>query len=184
MTGSSTTRSATGRDTQDARFALALEQLGAALARLAGGYEANPAEREDLLQEIHLRVWRSLGRFDGRCSLRTWVYRVAHNTAADHVAKARRRQPMVGLDHFRESEVPGGAPSPEAALSEHQALAAIHRILHRLRPLDRQVMLLYLEGETAATIADVTGLSAGAVATRVHRAKRLLAASLAPGDRS
>ena len=45
-------------------------------------------------------------------------------------------------------------------------------------------MLLYLEGETAATIADVTGLSAGAVATRVHRAKRLLAASLAPGDRS
>jgi RNA polymerase sigma-70 factor (ECF subfamily) len=41
----------------------------------------NPEDRRDLLQEIHLALWRSFATFDDRCSLRTWVYRVAHNVA-------------------------------------------------------------------------------------------------------
>jgi RNA polymerase sigma-70 factor (ECF subfamily) len=48
-------------------------------------------------------------------------------------------------------------------------------MLHRLQPIDRQVMILYLEEEDAATIAEVSGLSAGAVATRISRIKRVLA---------
>ena len=56
--------------------------FGAALERLARAYEADPESRRDLLQEIQLALWRSFEGFDGRCSLRTWVYRVAHNAAA------------------------------------------------------------------------------------------------------
>ena len=59
----------------DERYTLAVELLGGALARLAAGYEADSAERQDLLQNIHLQLWRSLKSFDGRCSLRTWAYR-------------------------------------------------------------------------------------------------------------
>jgi RNA polymerase sigma-70 factor (ECF subfamily) len=61
---------------QDELYQEAADSYGAALERLASGYEANPDRRRDLVQEIHLALWRSFGSFDARCSLRTWVYRV------------------------------------------------------------------------------------------------------------
>lgn len=63
---------------------------GAALQRLARSYEADSDKQQDLLQEIHLALWRSFRVFDERCSLRTWVFRVGHNVAATHVLKQRR----------------------------------------------------------------------------------------------
>lgn len=162
----------------DRRYALTVEMLGSALARLAAGYESDPAEQQDLVQDIHLQVWRSLKSFDGRCSLRTWVYRVAHNVTADHVGRARRRKDMISLDQSAAEIGADPRPSPEIEISDRLALAQIHAMLHRLRPVDRQVMILYLEDESAATIAEVSGLSAGAVATRISRIKRLLAGQL------
>jgi RNA polymerase sigma factor (sigma-70 family) len=78
----------------------AVGAFGAAIERLACSYELDAHKRQDLLQNIHLNLWRSLDRFDGQCSLRTWVYRVAHNVAATHVMDERRRRsrPLVGLD--------------------------------------------------------------------------------------
>jgi len=71
----------------------------AALHRLARGYEAHPDRPRDLLQEIHIQLWRSLRLFDGRCSLQTWVYRVAHNVAASHIVRSRRvSDRLVDLD--------------------------------------------------------------------------------------
>lgn len=58
---------------------------GAAVERLARAYEADPDLRRDLLQEIHVALWRSFRGFDGRYSLRTWIYRVSHNAGASHV---------------------------------------------------------------------------------------------------
>jgi D-alanyl-D-alanine-carboxypeptidase/D-alanyl-D-alanine-endopeptidase len=60
-----------------ARYEEATATYGPALERLARAYEPNPELRRDLLQEIHIALWRSLASFDGRCSLRTWIYRVA-----------------------------------------------------------------------------------------------------------
>ena len=68
----------------------AVKQLGRILDRLAAGYEADPAKRHDLRQEIHLQLWRSLAVFDGRCSLKTWVLRVAYNTAVSFVTREKR----------------------------------------------------------------------------------------------
>jgi RNA polymerase sigma-70 factor, ECF subfamily len=53
-------------------------------------------------------------------------------------------------------------------------VAVLLDMIHRLKPLDRQVILLYLEGEAAGSIAEVTGITAGNVATRIHRIKRML----------
>jgi DNA-directed RNA polymerase specialized sigma24 family protein len=88
----------TGRS-QESEFEEAVALHGAALERLARAYEADAETRRDLLQEIHIALWKSLGSFDNRCSLRTWVYRVAHNTAASHVAQRMRMksQVFVGL---------------------------------------------------------------------------------------
>ena len=69
--------------------------FGAALERLAGAYERDTDARRDLLQDIHVALWRSLARYNGRCSLRTWVYRVAHNTAISRAVRPRANAPML-----------------------------------------------------------------------------------------
>ena len=154
---------------QDERYSLAAKAFGPALDRLAKAYEADPDLRRDLLQDIHVALWRSLARFDGRCALRTWVYRVAHNVGASHIV--RQRSHLGPLTTLEDIAPAAGDPSPEQAAGERQALDRLMALVHRLKPPDRQVMLLYLEDVEAAAIAEVTGLSPGAVATRIHRAK-------------
>ena len=64
---------------------------------------ADPARRDDLLQDIYIRLWRSLGSFKGECSLRTWVYRIAHNTASTYVVREHRNR-MRNLHDIEELE--------------------------------------------------------------------------------
>ena len=149
-----------------------MDANGAALARLARAYEADLDRRGDLLQEIHIAIWRSLASFDKRCSLRTWVYRVAHNVAASHVLKRRRiRKRLVDLETLEtEPEYIDGV----AAAIARDSLSSLLDLIRRLKPMDRQIIILHLEGETAASIADVSGLSPGDVATKIYRIKRVL----------
>ncbi|HEY0437692.1 MAG TPA: sigma-70 family RNA polymerase sigma factor [Phenylobacterium sp.] len=172
-----------GAGSQDERYAKAAGEFGPAISRLAGAYEADPAVREDLIQDIHVALWRSLAVFDGRCSLRTWVYRVAHNSAASHVVK-RRRSRTERIGAIEDLERVADPHDPEAAVGERQALDRLKALIHALGPPDRQVLLLYLEDLDAAAIGEITGLSAGAVATKIHRLKGLLARRFAEGGRA
>jgi RNA polymerase sigma-70 factor (ECF subfamily) len=146
----------------------------AALERLARAYEADPENRRDLLQEIHLALWRSFKSFDGRCSLRTWVYRVAHNAAASHVARQRKRL-LVPLLSLEEAEAAPNPDNDEANVGKQQALDRLLELVRQLKPLDRQVIVSYLEGLDASAIAEITALSPINVATKIHRIKRVLA---------
>lgn len=156
---------------QNELYTAAVEQHGDALARLARGYEADEHKREDLVQEIHLQLWRSLTAFDGRCSLRTWAYRVAHNTAASHVVReARHARRFL---HLEEIDLPAAdAVVAEAGLDRARQLEWLAELVRRLQPLDRQVILCYLEGLDARAIGEVTGLSAAAIGMKIHRIKR------------
>jgi RNA polymerase sigma-70 factor (ECF subfamily) len=166
-------RDGVGRQGQEARYVEAARAFGGALERLAAGYERDPEARRDLLQDIHVALWRSLARYDGRCSLRTWVYRVAHNTAISRVIRPRAVAPtLVAMDEDLDSIA--DAPDREHGLDRRRALDRLHELIQRLRPLDRQVMLLYLEEEDAASIAEITGLSAANVSTKVSRIKQIL----------
>ena len=158
---------------QDQRYLAATQTHGAALQRLARATEAHAERRRDLLQDMHVALWRSFASFDGRCSERTWVYRVAHNVAASHVDRERRaRQPFVTLE---EIEHMPSAENISAETEQSEAVDRLNAIIRKLGPPDRQIITLYLEGLDAASIAEITGLSAGAVATRVSRLKSQLA---------
>jgi RNA polymerase sigma-70 factor (ECF subfamily) len=166
-----------GRPTgQDARYASAAGTYGAMIERMARGYEADPELRRDLVQEIHAALWRSFAIYEGQCSEKSWVYRIAHNVGVTHMMTGlrRRKQALVGLDQVEE---PAAADDIEAEIADRADLEWLVKTVHRLNPADRQVMLLYLEDLTAAEIGEVTGLSAGAVAVRIHRIKALLAES-------
>ncbi len=147
---------------------------GAAIERLARAYEADPETRRDLLQDIHLALWRSFAHFAQRCSLRTWVYQVAHNTAASHISRQRRSH--AGLVSLEEVEaMPVRGEEEEFAADRRAAIEHLFRLIRRLKPLDRQVILSYLEGLDAAAIGEITGLTSANVATKIHRIKRILA---------
>lgn len=167
---------------QDNLFEEAVAAYGVALERLACAYEADPEIRRDLLQEIHIALWRSLDKFDSRCSLRTWVYRVAHNTAASHVTRQlrSRKRTLVGLEEL--ANLPDRAEGEDAA-GRRRSLDRILELIQQLEPLDRQVMLAYLEGMDAASTAEITGLSARNVATKIHRIKNVLSHRFQEGGR-
>jgi len=161
---------------QDLLYREVQNTYAAAIDRLARACELNPEDRRDLVQEIHFAVWRSLATFDGRCSLRTWVYRVAHNTATSHVMRQRRtKASLVSLD---EAETLAGETRGESALDEQQKLERLYRFIRQLNPLDRHVIVLYLEDLDAAAIGEITGISPGNVATKIHRIKNILARRL------
>jgi RNA polymerase sigma-70 factor (ECF subfamily) len=151
----------------------AVDAFGPALERLARGYEADEDKRRDLLQEIHVALWRSFSGFDGRCSLRTWVYRVAHNRAVSYIRWDRSRNSAHVVD-IEALETHGHSEDREAAVDKTRAQERLSSLIHQLPPLDRQVVLLYLEGMDAASIGEIVGLSATNVGSKVHRLKLLL----------
>ncbi len=157
---------------RDELYAAVCREFIRLLDRVAAGYESDPDKRHDLRQEIHFQIWRSLELFDGRCSLKTWVLRVAHNTSVSYVNRERRiNAPFVTLEETEQSAA-GGWCEPD--IDQQRALEQLCRLIRQLRPLDRQIMICYLEEMDAAASADITGLSPANVRMKVHRIKNIL----------
>jgi RNA polymerase sigma-70 factor (ECF subfamily) len=125
------------------------------------------------VQDIHFELWKSFRIFDGRASLRTWVYRIAHNTGASHMMKHKRgaRRTYKTIEDIK--ELPDGsdmAAEFERADQRGQLMA----LITCLKPTDRQLITLYLEGMNAAEIGEIAGITSGAAATKIHRLKSKL----------
>jgi RNA polymerase sigma-70 factor (ECF subfamily) len=157
---------------RDELYETAIREFGRALDRLAAGYEADAEKRHDLRQDIHFQLWRSFEVFDGRCSLKTWTFRVAHNTAVSYVHRERRKNAgFVSLEEI-ERTAPSGDCEPD--IDRERALHRLSDFIRQLKPLDRQIMISYLEEMDTATIAEITGLSTANVGMKIHRIKNIL----------
>ena len=143
---------------------------GASLARLAASYARDAGDREDLLQEIAVAIWRALPRFRGECSERTFLFRIGHNRGISHIA--RRRLPITDVEE--EIEVKDGRPNPEQALSSERETQRLLDAVRRLPVIYRQVVTLTLEGMGYGEIADVLGISESNVGARLSRARQML----------
>ncbi len=161
---------------QDELYATAVRDFGRALDRLAAGYEADVEKRHDLRQEIHLQLWKSLAAFDGRCSLKTWTFRVAHNTAVSYVLRERRKNAaLVSLDEIEWTNTTEGIEDRNPDIDRQRALQQLADFIRQLKPLDRQIMICYLEEMDTAAIAEITGLSPANTGMKIHRIKQILA---------
>ena len=169
---------------QDELYCKAAQEYGAALARMAYAYEADPELRRDLSQEIHLALWRSLGKFNGRCSLRTWIYRVAHNVATSHVVRQTKGKSVGTFLTLEQAEPQASLEDVEHSADRAQALSRLFTLIQHLDPLDRQVIMAYLEGLDAESIAEITGLSAANVWSKIHRIKTMLVRRFHRGARN
>jgi RNA polymerase sigma-70 factor (ECF subfamily) len=152
------------------RFAEVLQAHVGLISRIAASYEADPALRDDLLQEIALALWRALPAWRGEAGLRTFVARIAHNRGATHVLGERRRPRPGALSE----DLPDCGIAPD--LHTHTAQeSALLQVAVRALPLAlRQAVTLVLEGFSHAEIADALGISANAVGVRLNRARQAL----------
>lgn len=135
------------------------------LFRVARTYARQPDDQLDLVQEIKVNLWVAYPKFDDSRSFSTWMYRIALNTAISWTRKVgvRRHEPLE-----EESLVSLKAAEPD------EDLETVYRLIDRLDPFNRALLLLYLDDLSHADIAQILGISAGNVATKISRLKQQL----------
>lgn len=164
-------------DERQRRFEALLREHRRIVFGIAATYARNPADRDDLAQEIAAQLWRSFPGFDARrAKFSTWMYRVALNVAISYLRNARRSgAPVFETLDAACMETVAGADEPHADGVWHgERLATLHAFVARLDPLNRALVLLYLEDRSYAEIADVLGISETNVATKLNRVRQKL----------
>ena len=143
---------------------------GPLISRIAMSYEADPALREDLVQQILLAVWQALPGYRADASLKTFIARIAQNRAISFVAKQVRQGPVAEMPERVES----AEPSPEDSAIEASERRTLLEATRRLPLPQREVIILVLEGFSYAEIADMLNIAPNALALRLSRAKATL----------
>ncbi len=156
------------------------------LRAYVGGIVSVEEEARDLVQETFIRAWRHLEQYDARFRFSTWLFRIAHNLAIDHLR--RRRQPTVSLELGEDDE--GGdlrmdpadvRRGPLGDLANRELAGALVREIERLPESYRELVTLrHLVGLSYNEIADLKGLPLGTVKNKLFRAHSVLREVLGP----
>lgn len=149
------------------RFTALIQQHKGILYKVAQAYCRDAADREDLLQEMALQLWRAFDRYDETLRLSTWMYRIALNVAISFYRKERSRRSLSG--EIGESIFL--IPAPAAETEREGRLLLLQQFIHELPDLEKALMLLYLEERSYREIADIVGITETNVATKIARIK-------------
>jgi RNA polymerase sigma factor (sigma-70 family) len=148
-----------------AEFQALMEEHKKILYKVCHSYCRDRDARDDLAQEIIVQLWRSFGKFDGRCRFSTWMYRIALNVAISfYRSESTRTRHMISGDE----QLLEIADEPESRLEEFRLL---YEFIAGLDPLNKALILLYLDGNSYEEIADVAGITETNVATKLARLK-------------
>lgn len=128
-------------------------------------YATDTEDIRDLFQEIVLQAWSGFKRYRGESSISTWLYRVALNTAIVHKRKQAKQRSVTSTDVFT---IDIADKLPAAYAEEYKLL---QQMIHALPPLDKALILLYLDDRPHTEIADILGISVSNVGTKLGRIK-------------
>lgn len=155
---------------QDTQFRELLERHRGIVFKVANSYASSAHDREDLAQEIAVQLWRAFPKYDAARAFSTWMYRVALNVAISHLRERSRHadhhEPLDEAAH----DVPTTDPDPESAARVRE----LYRCIARLDPLNRALLILYLDERSQRDIAEILGISETNVATKIARLKERL----------
>jgi RNA polymerase sigma factor (sigma-70 family) len=144
--------------------------------KIAYAYCRNATDREDVVQEIALQLWRCRARYDERYRETTWIYRIALNVAISYHRRERRhRDRAVPIDEH---------PIVIEPVELGDDVERLLRCIDELGALEKALVVLYLEGNDHASIAEVLGISTSNVGTRIARIKVRLRVALEDRARS
>ena len=143
------------------------------ILRVCRAYSLNPADQDDLYQEILFQIWRGLPGLKEKQFANTWLYRVAINTAISFVRK--RASSSDRIVHFEHADLARAIESRQATEENtDDRMANLYNAIYKLNPLEKALVTLFLEDLTYEQIAEATGISANNVGVMLHRAKKKL----------
>lgn len=155
-----------GRRVLEDRFNEIVRGHDSLITKICFGYARSRAELDDLRQDALVNIWQGLANFRGESSVKTWVYRVTLNTC---VSTLRKRKPDVSG-----TELPELYDVIDDSAEKRMMLAELHECISRLPPLDKAIVMLWLEGFSYEEMVDMVGMSRNGIASRLHRAKEKL----------
>jgi len=150
--------------TEQSRFLELFGQHRRAIMKVCWAYGRTEHDRDDLFQEIVVRLWQAFAKYDGIRPFATWMYRVALNVAIDDRRRRARRR-AASIDD---------AATSEPVAPDETSLCDLRDLLDSLDEGDRAILLLDLEGQCDHDIGDILGISASNVGTRRQRLKARL----------
>ena len=148
--------------------------IAAYVYRMVGDYDA----ALDLTQEVFIKVYSSLSRYRSEFKFSTWIYKIAHNSAVDHLRRySKREQSLINEFDGEQRELPIASRrlSPEQESERAERRAEIEQVVRQLPSSYRELILLrHSHDMSYDEIADVTGLPLGTVKNRLFRARELM----------
>lgn len=136
------------------------------IRRICLGYAHTPQDLEDLYQEVLINIWNGLPSFREESTMRTWVYRVALNSCVSSLRLRGRAPSFASLDDV--------IVVPDDSQEKRESIKELYECIATLNPVDKAIVMMWLDGYSYDEIAEVVGLRRNAVATRLHRAKSRL----------
>lgn len=166
-------------------FRVLVERHSRSVFRLAWRMTGNEPDAEDMVQETFLKAWKQIGKFDGRASFATWLYRICANCSLDHIRMAKRKQDLSpgpddeSVDPF--SQMAASAPSPERLALSSEITARLLPALDELSEMERVAFVMrHYEGVGIEEISVALGVQPGAAKHSVFRAVQKLRRALEP----
>ncbi len=147
-------------------FIKVLENHSALIRKVCRAYAFTKEDREDLYQDIVVQLWRSFDNYDPSYRYSTWIYRIALNVAISRLRKLKKREDWKSIETFATNDREGG--------DSKELIDQLYALIREMRPLDRALMLLYLEDNSHAEIGEILGISKSNVGTKINRLKKLL----------
>ena len=158
-------------DAMRSQFESLLAQHSGIVHRVAFGYARNESDRRDLMQDIVLQLWKAYPRYSSDRSFSTWMYRIALNVAISFLRRTTRPgRETVPFDELQHDVAQDDSKSDEL----EERIALLRKTISNCRPLDRALLLLYLDDRSYREIAAILGLTETNVATKLSRLKELL----------
>ena len=148
-------------------FLRLLDQHFGIIRKVAAGYSSSLADRHDLMQEISLQLWKAYPRYSPERPFSTWMYRIALNVAISFLRSSSRpvRQ-TVPLDEVEIADESAGARQPD------ERIPILQSVIAALDPLNRALLLLYLDDHSYREISSILGITETNVATKLNRLKQ------------
>jgi RNA polymerase sigma-70 factor, ECF subfamily len=148
-----------------------LQEHAGIVRKVAFGYTRNESDRRDLMQDILLQLWKAYPRYSPERPFSTWMYRIALNVAISFLRRnTRPGRETIQFDESQHDVAHEQPISPEM----DERLAVLREVVMKCPPLDRALLLLYLDDRSYREIAGILGLTETNIATKLSRLKERL----------
>lgn len=137
------------------------------IIKISRCYTTIAQDREDLINDIALELWKSFKSFNGNSKISTWIYRVALNTSMNYKRKKKNDSLFFSLNDFKKYDT-----FPWLIEQDNSSdIEVLYQCINELNEINKAIILLYLDGNSHDEISEITGISKSNVGTRISRIK-------------